>query len=73
MVVVVELAATAVQAYGAALLLHIDFKLAAGAAALPAVVAVAQPVPALTEGKCKAALRAKAHVEYRRQRSTELL
>jgi hypothetical protein len=62
-VVVVNSAAVAVKADGAALGHHVDLELAGGAAALLAVVAVTQPVPMFAEQEGDAASRRHADIE----------
>ncbi len=54
-VVFVNLASSAVEAHSAALLFHIDLELAPGAAALPAVIVVAERKPPLAEKMAEAA------------------
>src|ERR1039458_5589835 len=70
--VVVDLFAVAVEADGAAMGAHVDLELAGGAAALPAVVAIAQPVPSLAEDEGDSAARGQANVEQAGQRSAQL-
>src|SRR5271165_2384398 len=70
--VVVDLAPAAVETDGAALLFHVDFKLAAGAAALPAVVVVAQAVQPLAGDAANAAAGGEADEEEAGQCAAEL-
>ena len=56
-VVFVDWPALAVEAHGAALLLHVHLELAGGALALPAVVLVAEAVEALAEDEAQAAYK----------------
>src|SRR5580698_5287509 len=70
--VFVQLPPLAVEADGSPLRAHVDLELARSAAALPAVIAIAQPEPLLAQGKADAAARGKMDKEQPSQRSSQL-
>src|ERR1700757_723559 len=68
----IDVAAVLVEVDVAVLLAHVDLELASGAAALPAVVVVAESVEALTAGKGETAARRHSDVDVSKERAAEL-
>src|SRR5579859_4777980 len=68
----IDVAAVLVEVDDAVLLAHVDLELAGGAAALPAVIAVAHAEVALREAERHSAAGGELHVEISHEGSAEL-